>query len=316
MGVPSATALAARLAAGLGFLRPGARGGPGGGAAARASRHARAWRPRAWRLRAWPRLGVACSRAWPPSASLLPSALASGFASSFSAPARLRLLSLSVLKSVSYQPPPFRRNTGADTSFFSLLLAAGGALGQRLVADLLHHLAVELAGLAFVFVERHSALCLIVGPRGSIAEARPQPVPAARGSLGARRLALLQLGEAELAVLGADADAVARARTRPAGCAAPAGSRSAAGWRASAAARRRPDRTRPRRAGRAPRHRARGPCCAPAGASAGTSSWMSTMARICSVPSGWNTTMSSMRLMNSGRKLCCTTSITALFILA
>ncbi len=30
------------------------------------------------------------------------------------------------------------------------------------------------------------------------------------------------------------------------------------------------------------------------------------MARICVWPSGWNTTMSSMRLMNSGRKCACT----------
>src|SRR6185437_14086749 len=40
-----------------------------------------------------------------------------GFASSLSAPTRFRLFSLSDLKSVSYQPPPLRRNTGADTSF-------------------------------------------------------------------------------------------------------------------------------------------------------------------------------------------------------
>ncbi len=41
----------------------------------------------------------------------------------------LRLFSLSDLKSVSYQPLPFRRNTGADTSFFKLLLPHEG---QRL----------------------------------------------------------------------------------------------------------------------------------------------------------------------------------------
>ena len=43
---------------------------------------------------------------------------------------------------------------------------------------------------------------------------------------------------------------------------------------------------------------------------------MSTMARICSRPSEWNTTISSTRLMNSGRKCWLTTSITAAFILS
>src|SRR5690554_6123605 len=36
-----------------------------------------------------------------------------------SAPARLRFFSLSDLKSVSYHPPPLRRNEGADMSRFS-----------------------------------------------------------------------------------------------------------------------------------------------------------------------------------------------------
>src|SRR5688572_3121306 len=44
------------------------------------------------------------------------SALVSVLASSLSAPCRLRLFSLSDLKSVSYQPEPLRRNTGADIS--------------------------------------------------------------------------------------------------------------------------------------------------------------------------------------------------------
>jgi hypothetical protein len=44
--------------------------------------------------------------------------------------------------------------------------------------------------------------------------------------------------------------------------------------------------------------------------------WMSTMERICSRPSEWNTTMSSTRLMNSGRKCCVTTCMTAAFIFA
>ena len=38
---------------------------------------------------------------------------------------------------------------------------------------------------------------------------------------------------------------------------------------------------------------------------------MSTMARICSRPKEWNTTISSTRLMNSGRKCWLTTCITA-----
>src|SRR3954470_21581084 len=42
------------------------------------------------------------------------SGLTSLLASSLSGPARLRCLSLSDLKSVSYQPEPFNRNTGAD----------------------------------------------------------------------------------------------------------------------------------------------------------------------------------------------------------
>src|ERR1044072_3852961 len=45
---------------------------------------------------------------------------ASGLLSASSPAARLRLPSWSDLKSVSYQPPPFRRNTGADTSFLSV----------------------------------------------------------------------------------------------------------------------------------------------------------------------------------------------------
>jgi hypothetical protein len=39
-----------------------------------------------------------------------------------SPPARLRLFSLSPLKSVSYQPPPLRRKFGAETSFTSAFL--------------------------------------------------------------------------------------------------------------------------------------------------------------------------------------------------
>src|SRR5688572_4283133 len=58
-------------------------------------------------------------------ASAFASGLASSFfapASSLSAPCRLRLFSLSDLKSVSYQPEPLRRKTGAEMSFFSPFL--------------------------------------------------------------------------------------------------------------------------------------------------------------------------------------------------
>ena len=44
------------------------------------------------------------------------SVLVSALLSSLSAPCRLRLFSLSDLKSVSYQPDPLRRNSGADMS--------------------------------------------------------------------------------------------------------------------------------------------------------------------------------------------------------
>src|SRR5689334_11342740 len=50
--------------------------------------------------------------------------LASAFfsvpAGSLSSPSRLRFFSCSDLKSVSYQPPPFKRNTGAETSRFKV----------------------------------------------------------------------------------------------------------------------------------------------------------------------------------------------------
>src|SRR3982751_2433712 len=65
-------------------------------------------------------------------ASVLGSVLASTFASSLSAPARLRLFSLSDLKSVSYQPEPLRRNTGADISFLSPFLPQVGHLASGL----------------------------------------------------------------------------------------------------------------------------------------------------------------------------------------
>ena len=69
-----------------------------------------AWR-RPWR-RAW-------RPPWCPASSRSSS-------SSLSAPARLRLFSLSDLKSVSYQPEPLSRNTGADMSFLSPFLPQFG----------------------------------------------------------------------------------------------------------------------------------------------------------------------------------------------
>jgi hypothetical protein len=82
---------------------------------------------------------------------VLPDGLSAGLADSFSgaalafspdsdlasppvslSPARLRLFSLSDLKSVSYQPPPLRRNTGAEISRFSLFLPQAGHLRSGL----------------------------------------------------------------------------------------------------------------------------------------------------------------------------------------
>src|SRR3954470_10832887 len=60
------------------------------------------------------------------SAALVESAAVSVLDSSFSAPARLRLLSLSLLKSVSYQPLPLRRKTGAEMSFCMVFLPQDG----------------------------------------------------------------------------------------------------------------------------------------------------------------------------------------------
>src|SRR4029077_6168361 len=53
-------------------------------------------------------------------------ALTSAFDSSLSAPTRLRLFPSPALKSVSYQPPPLRRNAGAETSFFRVRLPHDG----------------------------------------------------------------------------------------------------------------------------------------------------------------------------------------------
>src|SRR5579862_2467119 len=61
-------------------------------------------------------------------ASAFASGLDSAFDSSFSAASRLRFASLSDLKSVSYQPPPFRRKAGADTSLLRRRLPHEGHL--------------------------------------------------------------------------------------------------------------------------------------------------------------------------------------------
>jgi hypothetical protein len=63
-------------------------------------------------------------------ASVLPSFVLSAAGASLAAgslsPARFRCCSLSALKSVSYQPPPFSRNTGADTRRRSMFLPQAG----------------------------------------------------------------------------------------------------------------------------------------------------------------------------------------------
>ena len=119
----------------------------------------------ACRLAAWPRWPLACA---PAAARRLASAGAAALgrrrrrqfrplgvlgslgllgiaptALSFSAPARLRLRSWSDLKSVSYQPEPLSRNTGAEISFCSVLLPQEGHFFSLALADLLHDLEVD-----------------------------------------------------------------------------------------------------------------------------------------------------------------------------
>ena len=93
-----------------------------------------------------------------------------------------------------------------------------------------------------------------------------------------------------------------RRRTRPRAAAARAGSRPAAGSRASAAARRTPDPSRPRRAPPSPRRSARARLRARRAGARSRSSWSSTISAICSRDSGSNSTISSIRFRNSGRK--------------
>src|SRR4029077_8785753 len=160
MVVPSSTALATRLAARLGFLRPGAGCGPRRRAAARAADRL------ALGFRRLGLLGVLALGLYVLSLALgLSFGLALGFGLGF----RFRLfllrageVALVFLVGLEVRLVPAGALQAKDRrrdQLLQLLLAAGGALGQRFIADLLHHLEVELAGLAFVFVERHSALC-------------------------------------------------------------------------------------------------------------------------------------------------------------
>ncbi len=74
-------------------------------------------------------------------------ALASDELSGSLSVARLRLFSLSSspMKSVSYPPPPLRRNIGADTSFLSRSCRTRGAFLEGRIGDLLQQLLIELA---------------------------------------------------------------------------------------------------------------------------------------------------------------------------
>ena len=110
---------------------------------------------------------------------------------------------------------------------------------------------------------------------------------------------------------------VSPARTRPPGSPWRADSRSAAGSRASAAARRRPDRSRPaatclerRVVDVEPDLELREPLLERLRAGCARCS------RSGLLPSGWNTTISSIRLTNSGRKCAFTSAITAILISA
>ena len=128
------------------------------------------------------------------------------------------------------------------------------------------------------------------------------------GTCGARHLSSLDGDggpdalEDELAVAARRRGSCRPRRSRPRAAAARAGSRAAAGSRASADGRRRPGPT-PRRRSPASRRRSarsRGPRSASRVRS--RSSWRSTISPICSRVSGSNSTISSIRFRNSGRK--------------
>ena len=71
---------------------------------------------------------------------------------------RLRFVSLLFLKSVSYQPLPFKRNCGADTSRFSCDLPQSGHLRSGASRHLLQGFEVVPASTAAILVDRHRVL--------------------------------------------------------------------------------------------------------------------------------------------------------------
>ena len=147
----------------------------------------------------------------------------------------------------------------------------------------------------------------------------------AEGNHGARILAGLRprkgatraqsrFPEHQVPALRLDLDRIAADELARQDLRAPADSPAAAGSRASAAARRTPGRSRRCRARSAPSRRSSMRIPRSARRLPRYCVWMRAISRICALSSGWNTTISSSRLMNSGRKCACTTPITAAFI--
>ena len=138
--------------------------------------------------------------------------------------------------------------------------------------------------------------------------------------LGLRLLDLLhRLGaslvdvEGELDVVVVDPDTIVRLQVSP-GAAARPRSRARAGWHDAAAERRTPGRSRPRPGARRPRPKSRPRYVAREGVPAARSSISRRgICLSCSIVSAWKTMISSIRLMNSGRKLCRSTSIVSSF---
>ena len=100
-------------------------------------------------------------------------------------------------------------------------------------------------------------------------------------------------------------------RSGPRGSAWPPGSRCAAGSPASAAARRTPGRSRPWPARPAPRGDTSSFMSIFSSRASSTLSWIFAIASMFFASSAWNTTVSSMRFRNSGRKCCLTSTHTA-----
>src|SRR5215472_17531434 len=204
--------------------------------------------------------------------------------------------------------------------------AAGRTAGEWRIADLLHDLGVVLAGLALVFVEGHelsrSSCCRTIITKGRpdttptpgrhppelerYEPPGPQPRAARRSSALAKvscpSCTLMRIrspGTNSLCrIFWASGFSICCWMARFSGRAPYTGSKPASPIRSRAESS--SVRSMFRSCSRLRRY----------------TSWISTIARICFVPRGWNTTMSSMRFMNSGRKLCCTISMTALFIFA